>query len=233
MSNQFDLNNFNSFLDAASKTIACDSECQRNKKAEELKKQYQNAKANLTLAEPQFQVAKQNYYTYVSGQNGYNNIMETEYQKEADILAEILKAKFDEKISKILVQIDTYNGISINYENIADLEKQYLEENEELSKKLKTDTNDVLTNERKTYYESQEIDSLNNYYYYVLLVIYIVTVICYVIFTLLYPSGLSIFKRVLIFIALVILPFISTWWLGKLIQLIYWLYDLLPKNVYK
>jgi len=233
MSNQFDLNNFNSFLAAASKTIACDSECQRNQKAEQLKTQYQNAQANLSLAEPQYQIAKRNYYTYVSGQNGYNDMIEAEYQDEADNLANKIKAILDEEISKAKVQLDTYNGISINFENVAELEKQYSEGNKDLFKQIKNNTSDVLTNERKTYYESQGIDKLNNYYYYFLLVIYIVSVICYVIFSLFYPSNFSIFRRVLIFVLLVILPFISTWLLGKFIQVLHWLYNLLPKNVYK
>ena len=64
MANNFDLNNFNSFLDAASKTIACDSECQRLKTSEDLKSKYNKAKTNLNLAEPEYQIAKKNYYIY-------------------------------------------------------------------------------------------------------------------------------------------------------------------------
>jgi hypothetical protein len=75
MTNQFDLNKFNSFLDAASQAISCDSNCQRNKTAEQLKNKYMNAESNLTLAEPQYQLAKQNYYTYVSGKNGFNQMI--------------------------------------------------------------------------------------------------------------------------------------------------------------
>ena len=42
-----------------------------------------------------------------------------------------------------------------------------------LEKKFKEQSNDVLTNNRKTYYEDQNITSLNSIYYYILLIIYI------------------------------------------------------------
>ena len=108
----------------------------------------------------------------------------------------------------------------------------YLNENDKLSKQLKNDSNDILTNERKTYYEDQEIGSLNGYYY-ILLVIYIIVVICFAIFSLIYPSQFSILSKLILLLIFVALPFISTWILGKIIFLIYWLFGFLPKNIYK
>jgi len=106
-------------------------------------------------------------------------------------------------------------------------------ENDELTKQLKEETNDVLTNERKTYYEDQENDYLNLYYYYFLLVIYCIIVICFCFFSLIYPSTTNWKARVFLGLIFIVLPFISTWLLGMIIKLIYWLFSLLPKNVYK
>ena len=100
-------------------------------------------------------------------------------------------------------------------------------------KELKNETNDVLTNERKTYYEDQENGYLNVYYYYFLFVIYCIIFICFCIFSIIYPSSINWKIRLFLGLIFVILPFISTWILGKTIQLLYWLFDLLPKNVYK
>jgi hypothetical protein len=233
MSNKFGLNKFNSFLDAASQAIACDSNCQQKKTAEQLKNKYINSESNLTLAEPEYQIAKRNYYTYVSGENGYNEILEKELNEKADLFTQNFKENYDLEKNKMLTQLDTQNGLLINYRNIVDLYEQYKKENIELTEQLKEETNDVLTNERKTYYEDQQNDVLNFYYYYFLFTIYVIIVICFGVFSLMYPSSFSWKIRSFILLAFVVLPFISTWLLGKTIQVIYWLFSLLPKNVYK
>jgi hypothetical protein len=233
MTNQFDLNKFNSFLDAANAAISCDTDCQKKKTEKELEKKYINAKSNLTLAKPQYQLAKQNYYTYVSGESGYNQIIEKELEKKADSLINKFKDDYNLEKTKILTQLGTYDGLLINFQNIVDLNEWYKKENAKLEKSLKEETHDVLTNERKTYYEDQQNDVLNFYYYYFLFTIYVIIVICFGIFSLIYPSTFSWKIRAFIFLVFAVLPFISTWLLGKIIQVIYWLFSLLPKNVYK
>lgn len=233
MTNQFDLNKFNSFLDSATEAITCNSECQRNKVAEQLKNKYLTAQANLTLAEPQYQIAKEKYYTYISGQGGYTEMLEQELTEKANLFVEKFKENYDLEKNKIKVQLETYDGLLINFRNIVDLFKKYKIENVKLFKQLKEETNDVLTNDRKTYYEDQQNDSLNLYYYYFLLVIYGLIVICFIVFSLIFPSRFDWKIRGFISIILIVLPFVSSWLLGKIIQLIYWIFNLLPKNVYK
>lgn len=232
MTNNFDLDKFNSFIQAASQQVACGTECQRQKKIQQLKDNYLNAEANLKLSRPQYDIAKKEYYSYIDGQSGYNEMIESELSDKADQIAEKFNDKFNKKINNIKSLLQTYNGLLINFRNVLDLFKKYKKNNIFLAKKIKNDSNDILTNERKTYYEDQNIDSLNSVYYYVLLVIYIITVICFVIFSLIYPSQTSWKIKLLLFIVFLALPFISTFVLGKIIELIYWIFGLLPKNVY-
>lgn len=233
MSNQFDLNKFNSFLNNATQVISCNSECQRNKAANKLKDKYLTAKSNLHLAQPQYELAKQKYYTYVDGQSGYDEMIENELQEKADLVNEKFNENYQLEKEKIQSQLQTYDGLLINFSNIVDLYKKYKEENINLYKQLKDETNDVLTNERKTYYEDQENGYLNLYYYYFLLVIYCLIVICFLVFSIIYPSAINFKIRIFLGLIFIILPFISTWILGNIIYLLYWLFDLLPKNVYK
>jgi hypothetical protein len=230
MTDQFDLNKLNSFLNAASKTISCGPDCQRNNKSQELKQKYIDAENNLALAEPQYQTAKKNYYSYVSGKNEYDNIVENELNKEANIIVVLFKNFMDKEINKINTQIESYHGLSINLNNIKDLLEQYKTENQRLQKEIKEETNDILTNERKTYYKNQEIDQLKKLYSYIFLIIYVIVVFCFVVFSLVYPSQTTFKMRVVLFFFFIILPFISTWLLDKFIYFMYWLYSLLPKN---
>ena len=233
MTNQFDLNKFNSFLDKATQVISCDSNCQKEKTEEELKSKYLDAQSNLSLAEPEFQVAKQNYYTYASGVSGYNNMIEDEFKKSANLIVNKFKDNYLDEIAKIKSQLDTYNGLLINFRNVLELDEKYKKENKYLYKKLKEDTNDILTNERKTYYEDQQIETLNSYYYYILWTIYVIVIICLIIFSLIYPSYNDWKSKLSLVILFIVLPFISTRILGKIIYIVYWLFGLLPKNVYK
>ena len=121
MANQFDINKFNSFLDAAQKAISCGPECQSQKTAQELKNKYNAAQSNLILAEPQYQVAKRNYYTYVSGQSGYNEMLEAELNNRVDSMIEKFNEIKDDEIAKIQSQIQTYDGLLVNFRNILDL----------------------------------------------------------------------------------------------------------------
>jgi hypothetical protein len=232
MANQFDLNKFNTVMSQASDAILCNSDCKRKREAEKLKQNYQNAQTNLASASNQVQVAQKNYVTFTQGTPAYNELQDNQLQQQAQIIADKFNENFNEETVKIRSQINTYNGLLINFKNIFDLERKYREENRELQKELKEETNDVLTNERKTYYQDQNIDSLKFYYYYFLLSIYIIFVICFAAFSLMYPSQTSWKVRLALLIGFIALPFISTWILGKIIYLIYEAYNLLPKNVY-
>lgn len=233
MNNQFDLNTFNSFIESANNTISCGSECQKNNTIQQLKDKLVQAESNLVLAEPEFEIAQKNYYTYVSGQSGYNQLIQKELNEQAELVIKKFKDNYKSETGKIDTELGTLNGLLINYRNIVDLYIQYKEENIELTKELKDGNGDILTNDRKTYYENQQIDGLNTIYYYIIWIIYIIILICFAFFSFVYPSKFSFKIRVLLLVIFVILPFISTFLLGKVIQFFYWLFGLLPKNVYK
>ena len=225
MTNNFDFNKLNLLLGSAAESIACGPECQKQKKINELRDKYETAKDNLVLAEPEYQNAKQNYYTYTYGKDGYNDIMETEYKEKAEEIAGEYKETYDEEVAKIKSQLETYNGLSVNFDNVADLYKKYKKENDQLFKELKNTTNDVLTNHRKAYYKDQEIERSNGYSSYSLLLgIYIIIVICFAILALMYPSQLTFVFRMFLLFIFILLPFVSSWILGTIIELVYWLF---------
>jgi hypothetical protein len=233
MTNNFDLNKFNSFLDKATQAISCDSDCQKQQVQQQLKDKYLNAQSNISLAEPEFQLAKSKYYTYVLGQNGYTEMIEDEFKEKANAIVQTLKQNYQDEVGKIKTQLETYDGLLVNLRNVEDLKNKYKRENKQLYKRLKENTNDILTNERKSYYEDQQNEALNSYYYYIFWIIYIVVVMCLIIFSLMYPSQSSWKSKLFLVLFFVVLPFISTWVLGKIIFVAYWLFGLLPKNVYK
>jgi molybdopterin-guanine dinucleotide biosynthesis protein A len=135
--------------------VTCDGPCLQQKEAENLKQKMEDAKTNITTAPSQFQVAEKNYITFTQGEEAYNEFYEEQLNDKADGIINTYQAKFDETTQKIQTQIDIYQGIFINFNNVADLYLNYKKENSELEKDLRKTTNDVLTNERKTFYQDQ------------------------------------------------------------------------------
>jgi hypothetical protein len=232
MSNQIDMNKFNTLISQASDAVLCNSECRKQRETDKLKQNYLNSQTNLASASNQVQVAQKNYVTFTEGPSGYNDLLDNQLQEKAQGIADTFTEYFDSDSKEVTTQIDTYEGLLLNFKNVAELYLKYKTENVQLIKDLKDETNDVLTNERKTYYEDQKIDGLKSFYYYILLGIYIICLIGFIIFSLMYPSQSSLINKIVTFICFILLPFFSTWILEKFIYLIYTLYELLPKNVY-
>jgi hypothetical protein len=223
---------FNSFLDKASDAILCDSECQKSKTSDELKQKYLNAQTNLITAPNQLSLAAKNYITYSQGEAGYNDYNDAKLEQVAIQVASTFQQTFDDEITKVLQNIDSYDGLFINYMNVVDLYTNYVKENKELEKELKKTTSDVVTNDRKTYYQDQGIDSLNFFYSYIFLIVYIIFIICFGIFSFIFPSDIKWYIRLIILISFIILPFISTKLLSMAIWVFYKIYEVLPRNVH-
>jgi len=226
------LSQFNSFIQKATDTLMCNTECQKIKMGEILKKKLMNAQINLYSAPNQLQLAQKNFVTFTRGEPAYNELLEYQLEQKANLIAEQFLENFIKEANNFNTQIETYSGIVIHFKNIIDLYFTYKKENIKLSKELKEETNDTLTNQRKTYYEDQQIDFLKYYYYYILFTIYIVVVICFIIFSLVYPSNKSIFARIFMVIGFILLPYISPYILAAIIYIAYRVYEFLPKNVY-
>ena len=226
------MNKFNTLISQASDAVMCNSDCRKQRETDKLKQNYLNSQTNLASGPNQLQVAEKNYVTFTKGASGYNDLLDERLQEKAQEIADKFTDFFNDDSEKIKTQIDTYEGLLINFKNVAELYLKYKKENEQLVKDLKDETNDVLTNERKTYYEDQKIDGLKGFYFYILLGIYIICLIGFIIFSIMYPSQTTWKVKLASFIGFILLPFLSTWILGNIIYLIYAVYDMLPKNVY-
>lgn len=233
MTSTQDINKINSLFSQLQQMVNCDGPCLQNREIQNLKQKMKNAKTNIITAPNQLETAVKNYVVFTAGDEAYNDLREKQLKEKAEETIQDYNKKYNEITQKIKSQIETYEGIFLNFKNIDDLYLKYKQENDELLKKIKTSTNDILTNERKTFYQDQQSDILKFYYYYVLIIIYGICVFCFGIFSFIYPSKMDWKIRLSIFICLILLPFISTWMLGLIIYIFYSLYNLLPKNVYK
>ena len=227
------LDKLNTLITQASDVITCDANCQNQRQADQLKQKYLDAQSNLASAPTQLDTAQKNYMIFTQGEASYNDNNDGELQAKAQAIIDAFLQNFNKEKSSVTTQIDTYDGIRVNFRNVFDLFNKYKIENKLLFKDLQNDTNDVLTNERKTFYEDQRIDGLKFYYYYILMTVYVICVICFIIFSFVYSSQSNMKSQFAVLVGLIALPFVSTWLLGNIVSVIYIAYNSLPKNVYR
>jgi hypothetical protein len=79
-------------------------------------------------------------------------------------LAELIKDKFNEEINHAKTLNTFLNTDIINSKNSLELYKNYYVKNKDAEKVIKYSHSDILTNDRKSYYENQEKNNLKGWY---------------------------------------------------------------------
>ena len=221
---------YNQFLQNYNQNASCDSECQQQKEAQQLKQNYLNAVNNLNTAPQQVESTYQQYLTFTQGSGAYSQYQQSSLEQQAENISKEYQANFDADIENVKTLLSSYIGIYKNYKNVYDLNKIYKKENYELQKDIDNTTTDTLTNDRKTFYENQATQSLQKYYIF-LSIVYGIVVMYYIKNMITHNYHTPIAVCVLIF--LVIYPFISLWLSLKVISFYNYIVGLLPKNQYQ
>lgn len=166
----------NQLLEKSAKQLTCGPDCQHDKKAERLKQNYQDAELNVDTAPAELEQARKKYYIFSKGEAYYDNFKEKELQTEAAKLTKEINNAWNEEIAKCDTLNAYYETELINKEHIDDLYTSFREKSEHLRSQLHDKRGDILTNQRKTYYENEEIYNLQKwgkswtYIYYFILI---------------------------------------------------------------
>lgn len=221
----------NELLEKSSQAIMCGPACQKIKVTEELKQKYLDAETNIQTAPIKLEQSKKNYYIFTEGRPYYDNLKEEELKKKANTISQMIGENFNNEVSSANTMNTYLNTALINSENTKELLKEYLEKNKILKLKLRDRHGDILTNDRKTYYETEALDRLQLWYtlfwwiYYLLVVVFLLALI-------LSPSNMTITIKFFLAIFFIFFPYIFHW-TNKLVYKIYnWILNKTPKNVY-
>jgi hypothetical protein len=157
--------------------------------------------------------------------------LKKEYQQKAELITDEYTEIFNKEKKNISSNLIAYSSTYNSVQNLIELYLKLEKENRELKKNLKSNSSSILTNERKSYYEDEGLDLLK-LYYKILIGIYVLTIFAYLIGIIGFKSDLDYTKKIVFFIILIILPFISSYALAYIIDVIYTVYYNLPKNVH-
>ncbi len=167
----------NDLLEKTSQSMLCGPTCQKEKVTSQLKQKYLDAETNMLTAPIELEQSKKNYFVFKEGRTYYNNMKEDELQKSVNKISELLVDNFKDEISTAKTMNIYLNSSLINSENTKELLEKYLQQNELLKIKLRERHGDILTNDRKTYYEVEALDRLKLWYRFFWWIYYIVVLI--------------------------------------------------------
>jgi len=216
----------------ANSALQCGPTCQKLKKREELKQQYINAQTNVISAPDQLRQAQKNYFLYSFGTAEYNDVISKELTSKVDKIAATMQQEFDQNVEKANNLTDTYDTLDNQNEYMLDLKSKYIKENALLTLKIKDITTDIVTNDRKTYYQEQNMDRVDGWVR-LYIAVYIILIIILLICILLANSKYSFKIKILIFIMFLLYPFVSKYIIIMILGGLKNVSELFPKNIYK
>ena len=218
-------------LEKSAESLMCGPTCQKLKITEELKQKYLDAQTNLQTAPIKLDQTKKNYYVYSEGTPYYNNMREEELKQKSEKISELLGENFNDELSSALTMNSYLNTALINSSYTTELLKGYTEKNLELQLLLRNRHGDILTNDRKTYYETDALNTLTFWYklfWYIYYVLVLILILAFIFST----NDFSRTTKIIIG-ALVIF---YTYYIDYIVRWVYGLWKLLisrlPKNVY-
>jgi hypothetical protein len=210
----------NDALAKSESSLTCGPDCQAQQSIQTLRQIYLDAQLNLQTAPTTLSVAEKNYLVSTLGESGYSDYMTTRYSVQASQIGDKITSSFEKVANESTKLSDIYETLYTNYDYLEDLYNNYTTVNTALKTDINNATGDVVTSDRKTYYESQNYNYLKNWYT-VYKFVYIVIIIIFIIFLFIRKSEYSFVSRVFILIlfisflgALLLSPFVLIW-LGK------------------
>ena len=228
---QISQDKINQLLELSSQELICGPDCQQKKISTELKQKYLDAQTNLQTAPINLENTKKNFYVYSEGLPFYDNMREEELQQKADTISTLVSENFNSEVSDANVMNLYLNTALINSKYTKELLDNYLEKNQKLKLQLKERYGDILTNDRKTYYETDALNTLT-FWYKLFWYIYYVLVIMLILSFIFSSTDFSRITKIIISVLVIF----YTYYIDYIVRWVYGLWKLLisrlPKNVY-
>ena len=220
----------NELIKKSNEQTACGPDCQKEKKTQDLKSKYDSARQNLSQGPENLAESRKNYFVYAFGDKYNNDYNEQLYTKEANDKVNTMKKQHSEDVNEITSLIHDYESAYVYKGNMGDLSEKYEDENKTLKTEIDNNEKTKATNDRKVYYENQQIEDIQ-YYKSLIKIVYWVTLVLYT-FIFLYDGFYKNIKMDVILILFYIYPYVIDTIVSKIFYIIAYLKKYIPKNVY-
>ncbi|MEX0597769.1 MAG: hypothetical protein WD512_14855 [Candidatus Paceibacterota bacterium] len=156
-------NKLNSLLKMLDNQIKCGPVCQKNQRDENLKRLYDNAVITKEESPYKVKIAEKNYYEATKGTAFYNDMLKDRYSSEIKEIAIKSIKQHKDILDENKLLISNYETQQIYSDKIDKLHKKVTLEYEWLIENVDKYKASVQTNDRKTFYEDQQIENLDKW----------------------------------------------------------------------
>ena len=189
--------------------------------------EYENAQMALYNGPANLLDTSKSYYTFTNEQTKYNQ----KFKDVATTIAKKYQAKFNELVHTSELLNNVYRTNYMNVQNAKNLYNTMVKKNNDFDIMGKNILYDISTNDRKSYYEDQELNDLR-WWYIAYLILYLTLVVIYVVILFVTPSEMTRYKRAGLAVLLGLYVFFADYLAHALIALWSYIMSFLPKNVY-
>jgi hypothetical protein len=201
------LANANELIVKQTAHLACDAQCEYEKKLAKLRDVYDIKEDNLQTAPMKMEVARKNYLEFKYGKDDYVAKASGALKKEADkVIAEMtqLWKQEEDMITELIADYTSMRSTHADMEHYRDRISASVGR---LDKNFAAKQNDTVTNDRKAFYQSQGVDNLR-YWFYFLRWAYAAIVITYIIGAFSLPTTTSSKMKYGMLVMLLAYPFV-------------------------
>jgi lipopolysaccharide export LptBFGC system permease protein LptF len=223
---------FNQMIEKAEELLNTTPSLEKEKSSNNLREIYFNTTKNYLTGPEQIEQSFKNYYVFEKGEQAYNEEHEKIMFQKAKIISNHFFKNFKKNSQMTLSRLESYTSLLVNFQNVKDYYLNLSNEYPNLTNKLKIKNADILTKNRKSFYEDQGINSLK-FYYNIFFYIYLFILIVFLICIFLSPSSYSRGQLFIIFIIMILYLYIAEPIFNYLIKIGKKGLEVLPKNIYK
>jgi hypothetical protein len=183
------INKLNQLMRLAEERLRCDTECQRKKDIAALKEKWLTSKSEYNKLPDEIVENEKNYYTLDKGEKYYkNNILKTRYDDHIKKYKNAERAKLTDVKSVLDALTANYKSDTVAESRIDQLYEDVSKKNQALKLDVDNYYKKTFTDERKVFYEDQEIDNLK-YYRTIITIAYYVLIVFYIVFGSFFAKG--------------------------------------------
>jgi hypothetical protein len=218
-------------LETTAEIVACGPQCQKDKLIAERLKAYESAQVAMFTTTGNLENTAKSYYELSRSEEYSEEFLKKKIGEVADEIGAEYQKIFDKVVNDTQHIINMLSSNSKNYKNSTSYDVWLEKTNTKLDRNVKDTINEVTTNDRKSYYDNQEIDNLTNWYklYYYL---YIFILIVYFVCIWVVDSSFNFKIIVAIFLGQIAWFFYGKQFLVSMINGVKDSVELIPKNVH-
>jgi len=217
-------NKLNGLVSMIKDKLICDSACQKERTAKELKENLDLAQNNLKNAPQELETAEKNYYLFTKGTSDYDNmVLNRNITSSKNFKEESIK-QHNERMEEIKILKNQYDSDKIYTQRMNQLVKLKLYQENKIKDSIDTYKSKVQTNDRKVVYENKDMDWSEKIRFILKIVYYLLFIVYFIISDYFSSAKYKNIKLWGVILVYLLFPYTLDWHIKKVFELYNYIY---------